>query len=406
MAGNRTCLCNRPPQSPTDSADGTFFGTCPACSDGIDNDGDGRTDFPFDADCFDSMDDDEAPTTPCFNGIDDDGDGLVDWPDDPGCVSAYDADESNGASTQCSDGIDNDGDGRTDYPQDPGCYAAVDNTEDETLTNPIAQCSDGIDNDGDGFMDFPADLGCSDANDLDEAGPAVCFFCERFTHNKPGQCDIGEGYCKARSGVPLGEVCSAAPGCPGACESQGDPARRRCLLPCTDSDDCRGGVCDTTTGRCRPCLSNDECPEGVCDAIRGWCLSTALAPTTCSSTADCASCDTQLGFCGFDPFYACADDKDCRPDQVCSPERGFCLQRVFDSIQCIEDADCPAGVCDTTLGRCLPGQASEQCNHDDECPFGDCLSDPAIGAGLPYCDQQSFVLPADFRPEADCVRAR
>ncbi|MEX0791172.1 MAG: hypothetical protein WD178_10395, partial [Actinomycetota bacterium] len=54
----------------------------PECRDGIDNDGDGRIDFPADPQCKSLDDDSEAPE--CSNAKDDDGDGKIDR-DDPGC---------------------------------------------------------------------------------------------------------------------------------------------------------------------------------------------------------------------------------------------------------------------------------------------------------------------------------
>ncbi|MEZ4399059.1 MAG: hypothetical protein R3B06_03525 [Kofleriaceae bacterium] len=76
--------------------------TCqpPACADGRDDDGDGRTDYPADPGCQSPTDDDEAD----------------DCPSGPGCPA-------------CADGIDNDGDGLTDYPADLGCAAASSGTE-------------------------------------------------------------------------------------------------------------------------------------------------------------------------------------------------------------------------------------------------------------------------------------
>jgi len=56
----------------------------------------------------------------CDDGIDDDGDGLTDFPDDPGCTDAFDPDER-GAPFECDNGIDDDEDGLTDFPDDDGC---------------------------------------------------------------------------------------------------------------------------------------------------------------------------------------------------------------------------------------------------------------------------------------------
>lgn len=61
------------------------------CGDGIDNDGDGKTDYPNDPGCTDLGDDtEEDPATPpvCANSSDDDADGAIDFPADYGCSSA------------------------------------------------------------------------------------------------------------------------------------------------------------------------------------------------------------------------------------------------------------------------------------------------------------------------------
>ncbi len=57
-----------------------------------------------------------SSTPACQNGIDDDGDGLTDFPADPGCASAASVREN----PQCNDGIDNDGDHLIDLA-DPQC---------------------------------------------------------------------------------------------------------------------------------------------------------------------------------------------------------------------------------------------------------------------------------------------
>jgi hypothetical protein len=82
----------------------------------------------------------------CSDGIEDDGDGLTDFPNDPGCTSADDLDERS-PWLACDDGDDNDGDGLTDYPADPGCKDPA-----SGLENP--RCDDDLDNDGDGTVDW------------------------------------------------------------------------------------------------------------------------------------------------------------------------------------------------------------------------------------------------------------
>jgi subtilisin family serine protease len=91
----------------------------------------------------------------CSNGLDDDGDGLVDFAgSDPGCDDAEDSEETS-ASLLCDNGDDDDLDGYVDVA-DPGCVHPSWPKEDPA-------CDDGIDNDGDGGTDHdgnPADTQC------------------------------------------------------------------------------------------------------------------------------------------------------------------------------------------------------------------------------------------------------
>ena len=69
----------------------------------------------------------------CSDGIDDDADGKIDYPNDPGCASPNsDAEQDNcpGAECpECANGVDDDGDGQMDYPADVTCKAASDASE-------------------------------------------------------------------------------------------------------------------------------------------------------------------------------------------------------------------------------------------------------------------------------------
>jgi hypothetical protein len=99
----------------------------PACSDGVDNDGDGLVDYPADPGCLSP--DDPWETVDCADGIDNDGDGNIDWDPngispDPSCSTAQFGMEQ----TQCSDGVDNDGDGKIDL-DDPQCTSPTGNKE-------------------------------------------------------------------------------------------------------------------------------------------------------------------------------------------------------------------------------------------------------------------------------------
>lgn len=141
----RLTVYSDPPVSDT-----VTINVVPQCSDGIDDDLDGRVDFPQDLGCDDANDlSEKSLAYVCDDGADNDGDLLVDYPFDPGCPSPTAQDEA----PACDDGIDNDGDLLVDYPADPGCFAAGAPQE-----NPA--CDDGIDNDGDQLIDL-ADGGCA-----------------------------------------------------------------------------------------------------------------------------------------------------------------------------------------------------------------------------------------------------
>lgn len=150
-----------------------------ACSDHVDNDGDGIIDYPADPGCSSASDLNEFDHK-CNNRVDDDGDGFIDYADgfaggvfyqaDPGCDAPDDMDEQD-VIAACSDGLDNDSNGFIDYPADPNCSDAGDDFE-----GSIPECSDYMDNDNDGFQDYPDDPECSDPNDT-ESEPATLLGC-------------------------------------------------------------------------------------------------------------------------------------------------------------------------------------------------------------------------------------
>jgi hypothetical protein len=97
-----------------------------ACSDGLDNDGDGLFDFVGgDPGCDDASDFSERSSSlPCDNGEDDDGDGWTDFVPD------------------------RDGDGIGDFPGDPACRSPG------YVLGEDRQCQNGIDDNGDSLIDY------------------------------------------------------------------------------------------------------------------------------------------------------------------------------------------------------------------------------------------------------------
>ncbi len=87
----------------------------------------------------------EIPLAACLNMLDDDGDGRADYPTDPGCDAADDRDETDDGLRACANDADDDGDGLVDYPLDVGCESAGDQDE-------VDVCGQGV-----RVMDFPAD---------------------------------------------------------------------------------------------------------------------------------------------------------------------------------------------------------------------------------------------------------
>lgn len=83
-----------------------------ACSDNMDNDGDGKVDFPYDPGCSAPNEDSEADMCPdgagcpqCADGIDNDNNGKIDFPDDPGCAKASDPIEFTDDPNACGQGL-------------------------------------------------------------------------------------------------------------------------------------------------------------------------------------------------------------------------------------------------------------------------------------------------------------
>ncbi len=177
----------------------------PECSDGRDNDGDGRTDHPDDSGCETPDDDDERPgdgdngddtegpqgDATCDDGVDNDGDGFVDG-EDPDCNEGA----QDGAF--CDDGVDNDGDGDVD--------GADSDCPDDGTEGPQgdATCDDGVDNDGDGFVD-------GEDPDCNEGAQDGAFCDDGVDNDGDGDVDGADSDCPEDEPDP----CTADAGDPG-----------------------------------------------------------------------------------------------------------------------------------------------------------------------------------------------
>ncbi|CAN5814910.1 hypothetical protein BH23ACT12_BH23ACT12_02850 [soil metagenome] len=99
------------------------------------------------------------PAPQCSNGRDDDGDGRTDFPADKGCSSRTDRTESPDPRPTPPPAPE------PPPPPPPRAPAS------QPVPPPPPQCDDGFDNDGDGRVDFDEDFGCSSRTDNDETGP-------------------------------------------------------------------------------------------------------------------------------------------------------------------------------------------------------------------------------------------
>ena len=110
----------------------------------------------------------ETGAEACSNGLDDDGNGFTDCADFH-CRfdAAVTACQGETTDFECSDGIDNDGNGAADC-QDAGCLASLAVTVCGPPEHDDTTCADGLDNDGNGYID------CHDYSCLGSLVVSVC----------------------------------------------------------------------------------------------------------------------------------------------------------------------------------------------------------------------------------------
>jgi probable HAF family extracellular repeat protein len=223
----------------------------PHCNDGLDNDGDGQTDFGADPHCNAKGDRSETPD--CGDGLDNDGDGPIDFPADSGCTAASDSTEL----FDCADGLDNDGDGQIDLAdlgcrnadsksESPACQNGIDDDGDGNVDHPADRhcvapddlsetpdCGDGLDNDGDGLIDSPADPHCTGTSD-----PAEDPNCDdRIDNDGDLRVDFPAAYPNCQSAADTSET----PVCTDGQDNDGDtavdwPADPGCVVPAFASE--------------------------------------------------------------------------------------------------------------------------------------------------------------------------
>ncbi len=221
------------------------------CTNGADDDGDGK------ADCNDP---DCAGTSACggtaencVNGVDDDGDGKADCMD-PDCASSA----ACSAVEDCSNNVDDDHDGMTDC-QDADCYSSA------LCSSAVENCSDGVDNDGDGFADC-SDVDCASSGLCAQQPPENC--ADSVDNDGDGNVDCDDPDCNS-SALCAGtfENCSDGADNDGDgfadCQDADCQSSRLCMTTQTYPEICYDGVDNDGDGKtdCRDpdCASFSRC---------------------------------------------------------------------------------------------------------------------------------------------------
>ena len=241
------------------------------CGNGIDDDGNGRTDCEDPA-CFG----DDTCAEDCANGIDDDLDGLTDCSDpdcaqEPACVPDPE---------DCGNGLDDDGNGLTDC-EDPACDFSPECGPDFEI-----DCSNNIDDDGDGAVDCndedcafqpecngPTEVACSNGLDDDADGAIDCddSDCEDTDECVDSEEICDNGIDDDSNGLVDCEDsnCFEAPGCVEECGNGVDDDNNG-LTDCNDPaciDECAGDVTVQVTGGRMRIDTKDEGNREQCDAV-------------------------------------------------------------------------------------------------------------------------------------------
>jgi len=202
------------------------------------------------------------PLPSCTNGLDDDGDGKIDCLDEDCCLFALCPSRTNEAANDklcCANGLDDDRDGLVDAA-DPQCFF-----EPEI-------CDDGIDNDLDGFVDCWDPDCCNDTAACpiyltDEgANAGTCCANLRDDDSDASVDCLDDSCCMAATECPMYSINEGANGricCSNLLDEDVDGAIDMADPDCQLFENCSNGIDDDLDGAV-DCNDTDCCMDAAC----------------------------------------------------------------------------------------------------------------------------------------------
>lgn len=342
------------------------------CTDGKDNDGDGKADCK-DSDCSFHVSCANTAVEICDDGKDNDGDGRIDCKDD---------DCSGDAACQpyCGDGTVDSGEDcdtkafsgnkKTCAAWDSAIYSGGNVSCTKSCTIDYSKCTlkptkeicnDGIDNDQDGLLD------CKDSDCyFDKACTEVCN--DKQDNDGDGKVDCEDEFCKDD---PSCQTVSAYEICGNGIDDDGDG-----LIDCKDSDCSQDASCKAA--------SVEICDNGIDDDGDGL---IDCKDSDCSES--CVSAAAEICGNGIDDDgdgYTDCLDYDCRDDASCvtAPVYENCSNQIDDDKNgltdcadpaCISAAECKSSV-DVSDSGAVQAEICGNGVDDDKNGLTDC-ADPA-----------------------------
>lgn len=232
--------------------------------------------------CGDQLPATDAAMAACSDGVDNDEDGQTDFPDDLGCNGPDDTTEDSTASPACSDGRDNDGDALIDYPLDPGCLVPqADSEVDDCPNGPTCpQCADGEDNDNNGSMDYPGDPGCIAAGDTIEFTDNTVACGAGLTVNQLPSTGNVMGMVTASSQSNLSTPCGGGGGAAGIAYVFHVSTPTVMVATTADALTNFDTVLDLRAQNCSDAAAEIACHDDISAANKASTLTRAIAPGT------------------------------------------------------------------------------------------------------------------------------